>query len=267
MKNWRDISKPYKGPVIVIVGATASGKTGAAIAIAKKIGGEIISADSRTIYKYMDIGTAKPSMAERDGVPHFGFDLVESNERFTVADFKQYAEQKIYEIRQRGQVPIVVGGTGLYVDALVFDYQFDDKAKDVNHGTALGNKEAIKYRDRQKMSKDFLMFGIKWEAEELRARIEARERLMYCEGLMNETRFLVAKYGWGSQAMKSNIYQFAWQYLNGECTLEAAILKNVYDDWHLAKRQLTWFKRNPEIKWVKRGEIEQVILAELRKTV
>ena len=175
MKNWRDTSKPYKGPVIVIVGATASGKTGAAIAIAKKIGGEIISADSRTIYKYMDIGTAKPSMVERNGVPHFGFDLVEPNGRFTVADFKQYAEQKIYEIRQRGRVPIVVGGTGLYVDALVFNYQFDGKAKDVNHGTVLGNKEAIKYRDRQKMSKDFLMFGIKWKAEELRARIEARE--------------------------------------------------------------------------------------------
>lgn len=153
------------------------------------------------------------------------------------------------------------------MDALVFNYQFDGKAKDINHGTALGNKEAIKYRDRQKMSKDFLMFGIKWEVEELRARIEARERMMYCEGLMNETRFLVAKYGWGSQAMKSNIYQFAWQYLNGECTLGSAILKNVYDDWHLAKRQLTWFKRNPEIKWVKRGEIEQVILAELSKTV
>ena len=105
----------YTGPCIVIVGATGSGKTGIAIQIAKEIGGEIISADSRAIYKFMDIGTAKPSMEEREGVLHFGIDLVEPGERFTVADWKKMAEQKINEIRGRGHVPIVVGGTGLYI--------------------------------------------------------------------------------------------------------------------------------------------------------
>ena len=116
-------------PVIVIVGPTGSGKTGVSIEIAKEIGGEIISADSRAIYKGMDIGTAKPSLEEQDGVPHFGLDLVEPGERFTVADWKVYAEQKILEIRNRGNVPMVVGGTGLYVDSLVFGYHFTENSK------------------------------------------------------------------------------------------------------------------------------------------
>jgi tRNA dimethylallyltransferase len=265
LRNLLNISKPYKGPVIVIVGATASGKTGAAISVAKKINGEIIAADSRTIYRYMDIGTAKPDMAERAGVPHFGLDLVEPGERFTVADFKEYAEQKIYEIRERGNVPIVVGGTGLYIDALIFNYQFGGEVKDVKHGTPEGNKSAGEYKDRKKVRQNFLVFGIKWSSEELKKRIEVRERQMYSDELMEETRFLVSKYGWGSQAMKSNIYQFAWQYLNGELSLEEAIEQNIYDDWHLAKRQITWFKRNSEIKWLKRDEIEQGIIETVKR--
>ena len=98
----KSTSEAYNGPVIVIVGPTGSGKTGVAIEIAKEIGGEIISADSRAIYKGMDIGTAKPTTEEQNEVPHFGIDLVEPGERFTVADWKAYAEQKIEEIRARG---------------------------------------------------------------------------------------------------------------------------------------------------------------------
>ena len=90
-------------PVIVIVGPTASGKTGAAIELAQKIDGEIIAADSRTIYKGMDIGTAKPSMKERGGILHYGFDLVEPDEHFTVFDWKKYAEDKIEEIKKKGK--------------------------------------------------------------------------------------------------------------------------------------------------------------------
>ena len=125
------ISRDYRGhaakepsPVIVIVGPTGSGKTSVAIEVAKEVGGEVVAADSRTIYKGMDVGTAKPSLAERGGVPHWGFDLVEPGERFTVADGKKYAEERIEEIRGRGHVPLVVGGTGLYVDALIFNYHF-----------------------------------------------------------------------------------------------------------------------------------------------
>ncbi len=241
-----NISKPsnsYDGPVIVIVGPTASGKTGAAIELAKKVGGEVISADSRAIYKYMDIGTAKPSKEEMDGVPHFGIDLVEPGERFTVADFKAYAEQKIKEIRERGHVPIVAGGTGLYVDALVYNYHFNETVQK-------------SYADRQEMEKGYTIFGIKWDMDKLRERLTIRERQLYCEDLLKETKFLVEKYGWDSQAMKSNIYQFAWKYMQGELSLEEAIEQNVYDDYHLAKRQMTWFKRNDNIIWL---PLEQIV--------
>lgn len=236
-------SNSYDGPVIVIVGPTASGKTGAAIELAKKVGGEVISADSRAIYKYMDIGTAKPSKEEMDGVPHFGIDLVEPGERFTVADFKAYAEQKIAEIRERGHVPIVAGGTGLYVDALVYNYHFNETVQK-------------SYADRQEMEKGYTIFGIKWDMDKLRERLTIRERQLYCEDLFKETQFLVEKYGWDSQAMKSNIYQFAWKYMQGELSLEEAIEQNVYDDYHLAKRQMTWFKRNDNIIWL---PLEQIV--------
>ena len=253
----------YNGSVVVIVGPTASGKTGAAISLAKKIGGEVISADSRAIYKYMDIGTAKPLAAEQDGVPHFGIDLVEPGERFTAADFKEYALARIAEIRERGHVPIVAGGTGLYIDALVFDYQFDGLSKDKKHGTPEGKESAGEYKDRAEMSKDFLVFGISWESDELRERITLRMTKMYSDELYRETEFLVSKYGWDSQAMKSNVYQFAWRYLNKEISLEEAISLSMHDDWHLAKRQMTWFKRNKNIIWSRLDTLEQKILSKL----
>ena len=126
--------------VLVILGPTASGKTGVAIEIAKELetrakagkplagllGAEIISADSRAIYQGMDIGTAKPSPEEQQGIKHWGIDLMKPGERFTVADWKSYAEKKIREIQGRGKLPMVVGGTGLYIDALVYDYSFTE---------------------------------------------------------------------------------------------------------------------------------------------
>ena len=225
---------------IVILGPTGSGKTGVSIKIAKAIGGEIISADSRAIYKGMDIGTAKPSKEEQDGVPHFGIDLVEPGERFTVADWKAYAEEKIAEIQARGHVPMIVGGTGLYIDALVYDYHFGP-----DKGT----------EDRKELCANYLLIGVKTDPEMLRKRLKLRAEQMFCPELYEETKMLVEKYGWGSQAMKSNIYQFVWQYLNGEISLEKAKELFVYDDWHLAKRQLTWFKRTPEINWL---ELEKI---------
>ena len=235
----QDTSKNSK--VIVIVGPTGSGKTGVAIEIAKEIGGEIISADSRAIYKYMDIGTAKPTLAEQKQVPHFGIDLVEPGERFTVADWKAYAEQKITEIRARGNVPMVVGGTGLYVDALVYDYQFTEDAKK-------------NYTDRDKMQPEFKVFGIRWSSEGLKERLRQRVNKLFTQELYDETEWLVQRYGWDSQAMKSNIYQFAWAYLQGEMSLDEAKDANLYDDYHLAKRQMTWFttarKPTPATSWI-----------------
>ena len=241
---------PKESPVIVILGPTGSGKTGVSIKIAKKIDGEIISADSRAIYKGMDIGTAKPTKEEMEGVPHFGLDLVEPGERFTVADWKEYAEKKIKELRARGHVPIIVGGTGLYIDALIYDYHFKGPT-----GHKIGDFEQKSCSDRTEVKGNFLIIGIKWETEVLRERLKRRIDQMFNEDLYDETLGLVKKYGWGSGAMKSDIYEYAWKYLNGELSLEEAKEQCFYEDYHLAKRQLTWFKRNANIKWL---ELEQI---------
>ena len=237
-------------PVIVIVGATASGKTGAAIDLAKRISGEIISADSRTIYKGMDIGTVKPTKDECKKIVHYGFDLVEPDERFTVYDWKKYAEEKINEIRSRGNYPIVVGGTGLYVDALIFDYQFGENKKDC--------------KDRKKMRDGYLVYGIKWGSEDLRTRIIQREQKMFENPeLVQETKRLAQRYDWSLQSMRSNIYQFVWKMINGEISQGEAITLGALDDYHLAKRQMTWFKRNPEIKWCNLESVVDKIIEDL----
>ena len=153
----------------MILGPTGSGKTGVAIEIAEAIGGEIISADSRAIYQGMDIGTAKPTREEQARVPHWGLDLVEPGKRFTVADWKQYAEAKIKEIRARGHVPIIVGGTGLYIDALIYDYQFKGPT-----GQKIGDIEQKTCSDRTRVKGDYLLIGVKWSTPELRDRLNKR---------------------------------------------------------------------------------------------
>ena len=248
----------YDGNVIVIVGPTGSGKTGVSIEIAKEIGGEIISADSRAIYKHMDIGTAKPLPDEMQGVPHFGIDLVDPGERFTVSDWKEYAETKIEEIRERGHVPIVVGGTGLYIDALIYDYKFRGKTGERADKNASSEQKSCS--DRQKMVSGYAIFGIKWDSEKLRERLVERVNKLFVQELYDETRFLVSKYGWGSQAMKSDIYQFAWGYMEGEYSLDEAKRLCALDDYHLAKRQMTWFKRNKEIAWLPLDKIKPAVL-------
>lgn len=255
-----DAMNGYRGPCIVIVGPTASGKTEVAIKIAKALKGraEIISADSRAIYKYMDIGTAKPNASEQAEVQHYGLDLVEPGERFTVADFKAYAKQRIQEIRAKGRVPIVVGGTGLYIDALVYDYQFMGKTGEKADRNARSEQKMCS--DRQKMLSDYKIFGIKWSNDELRRRLKLRLNKLFVQELFDETRFLVEKYGWGSQAMKSDIYEYAWGYLQGKYSLNEAKELCFYRDYHLAKRQLTWFKRNKEIIWLPLEKVESAVL-------
>ncbi len=242
-------------PTIVILGPTGSGKTGIAIKIAKSIGGEIISADSRAIYKGMDIGTAKPTPAEQNEVPHFGLDLVEPGDRFTVADWKDYANAMILDIKSRGKVPIIVGGTGLYIDALIYDYQFKGPT-----GNKIGDTEQKTCSDRTDIKGNFCIIGIKWPIEKLKERLQHRLDQMFSQELYDETMKLVQKYGWGSQAMKSNIYEYVWRYLNGEIDLDTAKEKCFYEDYHLAKRQLTWFKRNQNITWLELEKIYPFVL-------
>ena len=242
-----------KCPVLVIVGPTASGKTSLAIDVALALSKrgvcecEVISADSRAIYKGMDIGTAKPTQEEMRGVPHWGIDLVEPNDRFTVVDFCDYARKKIEEIRKKGRLPMIVGGTGLYVDALVYDYRFNDVVKN-------------NYSDRQEMSSDYVVFGIDWSREKLRERLLLRSNKLFTQPIEAETLRMVERYGWDSQAMKSDIYPICWDLMRGKIDLDEAIRLNALDDWHLAKRQLTWFKRNNNIVWISPEKAKERII-------
>ena len=246
---------PKNLKTLVLLGPTGSGKTGISIELAKELNGEIISADSRAIYKGMDIGTAKPMVEEQQGIPHYGLDLVEPGERFTVADWKTYAEEKIKEIKNKGKLPVIVGGTGLYIDALIYDYHFKGPT-----GHKIGDIEQKTCSDRTEIKGAYNIIGIKWETEDLRERLKKRIDQMFSPKLYEETKKLVQKYGWGSQAMKSDIYEYAYQYLNGELTLDEAKEKCFYEDWHLARRQITWFKRNPYITWLSLEQIEPFVI-------
>lgn len=268
-------------PVIVIVGPTASGKTGLSIQLAKRYSGEIISADSRAIYVGMDIGSAKPTVRERQGVPHWGFDLVKPGERFTVADFQQYAEQKINEIKGRGHVPIVVGGTGLYVDALLFGYSFPPEAaadererlEELSlhelHEYCTKNNIKLPQNDRNRRyvintilrganapkrwvmpRPDAIVVGIATENNTLRTRIADRTQQFFQQGVVAEAQKLAEEYGWDNQAMTGNIYPLIHRYLKGDVTEAEMEQLFTIKEWHLAKRQLTWFKRNEHIMWL-----------------
>ena len=254
------------------MGPTGSGKTGVSVAIARKTDGEIISADSRTVYKGMDVGTAKPTTIEREGVPHFGFDLVEPDERFTVKDWKDYAEKVIADIEGRGNVPIVVGGTGLYVDALIFDYKFEAPSKGygVERGECIKNlngkngsleqNDLQKYPDRQKMCSKYKVFGIFWEPEELKKRLLIRANKMFNDELYAETEQLVKKNSFENKAMTGDVYEFAWKYMRNEIGREESVRLTATCDWHLAKRQMTWFKRNKNIMWLPLEKVETAVL-------
>lgn len=279
-----------ESPLIVIAGPTASGKTALAIKLAQRYDGEIICADSRTIYKGMDIGTAKPSIQEQAMVPHWGLDLVEPGERFSAADFKAYTVQKIAEIRARGHVPFLVGGTGLYTDSVIFDYQFGTKADDERRlqlqkmtieelqNYCDKNNIEIPENDKNKryliraieqnginttrLSKpidNIFIVGITTEKEILRTRIVARSEQLFEQGVIEEASKLAAKYGWENEAMTGNIYPLCRQYLAGELTIQEMKQKFVTLDWRLAKRQLTWLRRNPYIRWCDLDAAEQQI--------
>ncbi|MCL2174105.1 tRNA (adenosine(37)-N6)-dimethylallyltransferase MiaA [Candidatus Saccharibacteria bacterium] len=276
-----------KRPLVVIVGPTASGKTGLAIQLARKFNGEIISADSRAIYQGMDIGTAKPTLDEQKEVKHWGIDLVAPDERFTVADFQKYANEKIAEIRARGQIPFLVGGSGLYIDSIIFDYEFGDDVDaerraeldrmtieelqnycnkhniplPENHKNKRYLMRAIERQNvvkntRQKIRSDVIIVGILVGEGELRKRIADRAKKMFRDELYGETKRLMTKYSFNLESMKSNIYPIAQRLLNGEISRDEAIKLSEIDDWHLAKKQMTWFRRNPAIKWLPSGEIE-----------
>lgn len=269
-----------KSPLIVIVGPTASGKTALAITLAKKYDGEIICADSRTLYRGMDIGTAKPTLEEQQEVPHWGIDLVEPGERFTVADFQQYARRKIKEVQHRGKQAIVVGGTGLYVDSVLYGYQFSDgfdeqlrrkldkmsleQLQEYCHKNNIiilqdhQNKRRIiraierdgqSISDNRVIAEKTIVVGIATNKNTLATRIKLRAEQMFEDKIVDEATRLGKKYGWKSEAMTGNIYPIIHKYVEGDINLEQAKELFATSDRRLAKRQMTWFRRNPNILW------------------
>ncbi len=266
--------------LIAIVGPTASGKTGLALDIAERWNGEIICADSRTVYKGMDIGTAKPTVKEQARVRHWGIDLVEPGESFSAADFKRHADAAIKDIRSRGKLPLLVGGTGLYVDAVMYNFTFGPpanvnererlEAMDVSELTAYCVKHNIELPENAKnkrhliraierksisaISKSALrpneyIVGIATNINTLRTRIVMRTEQLFENNVVAEATLLGKKYGWDSEAMTGNIYPLLKLHLDGELTLEEVKDRFTTLDYQLAKRQMTWLRRNPDIMW------------------
>ena len=269
-----------KLPLVVITGPTASGKTSLAIRLAKRYNGEIICADSRTIYRDMDIGTAKPTMAEREVVPHWGLDLVSPGETFSAAQFKEYALQKISEIRSRGCLPFLVGGTGLYIDAVIFNFQFgappDPSLRHELEKRTVAELQYYCYKYNIKlpennqnkryliraieqksknnrynfMTRDnSIVVGIATNKEILRTRIMLRSEQLFSNNVVDEAIRLSRKYGWDNEAMTGNVYPLVREFLNKNITESELKRQFVVADWQLAKRQMTWLRRNPFIMW------------------
>ena len=288
------MATPIEKPLIVIVGPTASGKSGLAMELAKTFDGEIICADSRTVYKNMDIGTAKPSKQDQEEVPHWGLDLVEPGASFTAADFKKYALQKVQQVRERDHIPFIVGGTGLYVDGVVFDYEFGQTQPELrkqletlsieqlkqycaNNNISLPNNEenrryiirAIEQKsiNSKRLNEPILntvIVGITTERDELRTRIAARAEQLFENGMVEEAIKLGKMYGWESEAMTGNIYKLVRKYEAGELTLDELKQANFHADWQLAKRQLTYLKRNQFIHWLSLDDAREYIRSLLK---
>ena len=283
-----------KTPLIVIVGPTASGKTSLAINLAEIYGGEIICADSRTVYKDMDIGTAKPSYEDCQRVPHWGIDLVYPYEYFSAAEFKQYSLKKIEDIRSRNKIPFLVGGTGLYIDAIVFDYKFGNKS-DVKKRTLLekltieelweycsknnielpdnyNNKRyvircieqgGINNNRKVEINNNIIVVGISTDRDNLRKRIKDRMEQCFDNNVVEEARILGKIYGWDNRAMSGNIYPILHKYIDNEINIEEAKVEIFYRDWHLAKRQMTWFRRNKNIEWLELNQVPSYIYSRM----
>jgi len=283
-------------PLLVILGPTASGKTSFSIKLAKKFNGEVISADSRQIYKYMDIGTAKVKNNETDGVRHYMIDEVEPDQEFTLADYVRKAKFHIEEILKHGKLPILVGGTGLYIRAICQNYNIPHVAPNYElreqlEKEILENGEEFVYKKLVELDPDsaarihphnhvyviraieiatsqkdnhgqqnerkgeseynVLKIGMDWEREKLYERIDARAKNQIDEGLINETKSLLNKgYTTKLPSMSSLGYPEIAAYINGEISLDDALKMIQQNTRNYAKRQLTWFRREPEVLWV-----------------
>lgn len=239
-----------KSPLVVIVGETGSGKSALAMELAQKFDGEIICADSRTIYKGMDIGTAKPTLASQKLIPHHLLDIIEPDKPFNVADFKILALRAIDKALSKGKLPILVGGTGLYIDSVLFDYDFSPPGA----RRSLHNPRHLKYQENTAYKKGLrpnsLAIGLSKPKNIISSSIEQRLKNMIDNGLLKEVEKIVRKCGWEAPGLNTIGYREFKAYFAGTQTLqETAELINRNTILY-AKRQRTWFKRNKSIQWL-----------------
>lgn len=291
-----------KKPLIILTGPTAVGKTKLSIELAKAVNGQMISADSMQVYRHMDIGTAKIRPEEMQDIPHYLIDVLDPWESFDVVRFQTMAKEALEKIYAAGAIPIVVGGTGFYIQALLYNIDFDENDSETGYRSELQSfadrhgVEALHDRLRQVDEKSadmihpnnikrviralefyhqtgtrisehnetqrqkespyrFVYFVLDDERERIYRRIDQRIDQMLDQGLIAEvkqlrdmgcTRDMVSMQGLG--------YKEILAYLDGECTLEEAVYILKRDTRHFAKRQLTWFRREHEVRWIERQE-------------
>ena len=289
-------------PCIVLTGPTAVGKTKLSLALAKAVKGSVISADSMQVYRGLDIGSAKIRPEEMEGIPHYLIDVLEPEEEFHVARFQEMAREAMEEIWSRGRIPIITGGTGFYIQALLKNVDFSESSGESPLRTELerlgeekGNEylyrllkerdpqaaEAIHPHNRKRVIRalEFCMetgllmsehnrrekqrsspycyayFVLNDHREELYRRIDRRVEEMIRQGLVEEVRGLAAR-GLTEEntSMKGLGYKELFPYLRGEISLEEAVRIIQRDTRHFAKRQLTWFRREPDVIWINKQE-------------
>lgn len=293
-----------KLPLIVLTGPTAVGKTSLSIRLAKAVGGEIISADSMQVYRHMDIGAAKVTKEEMDGVPHHLIDILEPDEEFNVVVFKDRAKAAMKEIRARGHVPVIAGGTGFYIQALVYDIDFkkNEEGGEIRReleelarqrGTAYLHEmlkrvdpesaqaihannvkrviraleyyrqtgEKISVHNETERGKEcpyrLFYYVLNTDRETLYKRIDRRVDQMMEKGLVEEVQALKAR-GCTRElvSMQGLGYKEILDYLDGKTTLQEAVHILKRDTRHFAKRQLTWFRRERDVRWLNLPEFD-----------
>lgn len=278
-----------KPKVIAIVGATASGKTAYSIELAKKLDGEIISADSRLVYKGFNIGTAKPTIEEREGIPHYMIDIVEPEFGYSAGLYKKEGTAIIEKILKKGKTPIVVGGTGLYIDILLKNFDLPEieanqtlraelkkfskselfeklKKLDKNAAQTIDSNDSKKIiraieiisttgkslamsRGKNESIYEIEWIGKNFDRKILYERIDKRVDIMVENGLLEETTSLLEKHGRIPNLVNTIGYREIIGYLDNLYSLDTAIELLKKNTRNYAKRQLTWFRRNNEIKW------------------
>lgn len=269
--------------VIVITGPTAVGKTKMSIELAKKINGEIINADSTQIFRNLDIATAKVTESEKENIKHHLFDIKDITENYTVFDYQRDCREKIKEIKEKGKTPILVGGTGLYIKAALYDYKFEeekntydfsnysneklyDKLKkiDSNMNIHINNRKRLErayayYKENNKMitsvekSNDpiynVIFIGLTTDRQVLYDRINKRVDLMLKNGLLKEAKEIYNTNIRTKAVMTPIGYKELFTYFDGNCSLEESINLIKQKSRNYAKKQYTWFNHQIKINW------------------